>query len=66
MPLVRVTGPAEPDRSGHVINVQNNPNMTSPDWNFPDDPTFGLSRRDVFPDAHYHSWWRKIWDRFFG
>lgn len=45
---------------------QGNPNVIP--GGMPTDATFGLSRRDLYPDRAYATGarWRKLWDRFIG
>ena len=65
MSLVKVIRP-ESSGSDHLYKEQGNPNLTGAGFDFPTDPTFGMSRRDMYPDKHYQAWWRKLYDRFVG
>lgn len=46
----------------HILEVQNNPNLVSADWTFPDD--LGMSRADVYPDKRVGKWTRRFMKRW--
>ena len=62
-PTIHSPASVKKEAPGREIVQQGNPNLM-PGWDLPNDPTFGLSRQDVYPSRHARSWYVRFANRF--